>query len=331
MPFPIHRPRRLRRTETIRRMVRETSLEPSDFIAPLFVCDGDGVRREIAAMPGCYQLSVDTLLAECRELAAAGVPGVILFGIPSAKDAEGSGACDHEGPVARAAARVAERVPRPVVMGRRVPLRVHRPRPLRPVVAEPDGRWRWTTTARSTLLARMAVAHAEAGRRRRRAVGHDGRPRRRDPRGARRGRPHRRGRSCRTPRSTRRPSTARSARRPSRRRRSATGAATRWTRPTSARRCARCALDVDEGADIVMVKPALPYLDVVRRGEAGAPTCPVAAYNVSRRVRDGEGRRAARLDRRAARHDARSCPRSARAGADIILTYFAKDAARLLG
>src|SRR6185436_7710605 len=99
MSYPTQRPRRLRRTEALRRVVRETRLSPEQLVAPLFVTSGEGVRREIPAMPGCFQLSVDTLLAECRELQAVGVPGVLLFGIPEAKDPEGNAAFDARGPV----------------------------------------------------------------------------------------------------------------------------------------------------------------------------------------------------------------------------------------
>src|SRR5512133_2781391 len=99
MAFPIERPRRLRRTETIRRMVRETKLSPDDFVAPLFVVPGEGVSEEISAMPGCNRMSVDLLVEECRALQAVGVPGVILFGIPDHKDEEGTAGWAPEGPV----------------------------------------------------------------------------------------------------------------------------------------------------------------------------------------------------------------------------------------
>ena len=98
MSFPAHRPRRLRRTATIRALVRETTLTPDRFIAPLFVTTGNGVRRGIAAMPGCDQMSVDVTVDECRSLAEAGVSGVILFGIPDSKDPHGYGAADPDGP-----------------------------------------------------------------------------------------------------------------------------------------------------------------------------------------------------------------------------------------
>ena len=156
---------------------------------------------------------------------------------------------------------------------------------------------------------------------------HDGRARRRDPQRARRGRLRGTADPVATPPSTRRPSTARSARRPTPPRSSATAAATRWTRRTRARRCARCRLDVDEGADIVMVKPALPYLDVIRAC-ARRSTCRVAAYNVSGEYAMVKAAAAnGWLDEERDRCS-RSSPSIRRAGADIILTYHAKDFAR---
>ena len=101
MSFPVHRPRRLRRTEAIRRLVRETRLSPECLIAPLFVCPGEGVRREIGAMPGCAQMSVDVLIEECRQLAGLGIGGVILFGLPAAKDALGASAASLGSPSSR--------------------------------------------------------------------------------------------------------------------------------------------------------------------------------------------------------------------------------------
>src|SRR5271165_2723599 len=86
MPFPIHRKRRLRVSESMRRLVRETHLEPSQLVLPLFTCPGEGVRKEISSMPGNYQLSIDELVNECESAHALGVGGVILFGIPESKD-----------------------------------------------------------------------------------------------------------------------------------------------------------------------------------------------------------------------------------------------------
>src|SRR5215470_10865156 len=99
MAFPITRPRRLRRTPTLRRMVRETRLAPDDFIQPYFVCPGRGVSKPVSAMPGVTQMSADNVLRAARETHTAGVPAIILFGIPQHKDAQGSKAWDDNGPV----------------------------------------------------------------------------------------------------------------------------------------------------------------------------------------------------------------------------------------
>src|SRR6266566_3742828 len=98
----VHRPRRLRRTATIRRMVRETELGADDFILPLFVTPGTNVERPISSMPGHSQLSVDLALREVDDAASLGIPAVLLFGIPAEKDPTGSGAWDKHGPVQRA-------------------------------------------------------------------------------------------------------------------------------------------------------------------------------------------------------------------------------------
>ncbi|MBI3002834.1 MAG: porphobilinogen synthase, partial [candidate division NC10 bacterium] len=102
MYYPVYRPRRLRKTETLRRMVRETTLRVDDLIMPLFVVHGRGLREEIAAMPGNFHLSVDELVKEVKEVAALGIPGVILFGIPEAKDAYGSEAYASDGIIQQA-------------------------------------------------------------------------------------------------------------------------------------------------------------------------------------------------------------------------------------
>jgi len=90
MSFPTVRPRRLRRSALLRSLVREARLEPANFIYPLFVCPGEGVKHEVGAMPGNYQMSVDHIVRECAEVAALGIPGVILFGRPESKDEEAS-------------------------------------------------------------------------------------------------------------------------------------------------------------------------------------------------------------------------------------------------
>ena len=116
MAFPVHRPRRLRGSEGIRALVRETRLEPAQFILPLFVCPGEGVRREIKSMPGNAQMSVDTLVEEGRACLAAGIGGVILFGIPEQKDEMASGAYDSDGITQRAIRALKREVPKLLVM-----------------------------------------------------------------------------------------------------------------------------------------------------------------------------------------------------------------------
>src|SRR5690349_24135709 len=102
MAFPIHRKRRLRVSESMRQMVRETQLAPSQFVLPLFVCPGEGVRKPIGSMPGNFQLSIDELIKECEGTLAAGVGSVILFGIPDTKDEQASGAYADDGIVQKA-------------------------------------------------------------------------------------------------------------------------------------------------------------------------------------------------------------------------------------
>src|SRR5271163_4718188 len=102
MSFPVHRPRRLRRTEGLRGLVRETRLTTAGLIYPLFVCPGEKVKQEVGSMPGVFQQSVDQIVEECREVESLGIPGVILFGLPDAKDARGSSSLEAHGVVQRA-------------------------------------------------------------------------------------------------------------------------------------------------------------------------------------------------------------------------------------
>src|ERR1039458_3810652 len=115
MPFPIHRLRRLRATEALRDLVRETRLDPAQFILPLFACPGEGVKREIGAMPGNYQMSVDHLVMECAEVQSLGIGGVILFGLPESKDEMASGAYDDNGIVQRAIRAIHAETPKLLV------------------------------------------------------------------------------------------------------------------------------------------------------------------------------------------------------------------------
>src|SRR6516164_3290968 len=116
MAFPKTRMRRLRRTPTIRRMARETRLSPDNLILPLFVCPGQGVLKPVDSMPGVAQMSVDRIAREARESLAAGVPAVILFGIPARKDALGSEAWNDNGEVQRAVRAIKEQAPEMVVI-----------------------------------------------------------------------------------------------------------------------------------------------------------------------------------------------------------------------
>ncbi|MAG35614.1 MAG: porphobilinogen synthase, partial [Dehalococcoidia bacterium] len=116
MAFPMHRPRRLRRTEPLRRLVRETRLAVDQLVYPLFVVPGQGVRTPISSMPGCFHLSVDRAVEECRAVAGLGIPGVLLFGLPEQKDAEGTGAYAADGIVQRAVAAIKQAVPDLMVM-----------------------------------------------------------------------------------------------------------------------------------------------------------------------------------------------------------------------
>src|SRR4051812_10272706 len=106
-----HRPRRLRRSAALRAMVRETRLSPDNFIYPLFAVTGEGTRKEVGSMPGVYQLSVDEIVKEAAAAKADGVPGVLLFGLPESKDAAGTGAADPEGPVQTAVRALKKEVP----------------------------------------------------------------------------------------------------------------------------------------------------------------------------------------------------------------------------
>ena len=111
MAFPVHRPRRLRGSEALRSLVREAGLSPLDFVYPLFVCPGEGVRVPIESMPGVCNLSVDCLVEECREVAGLGIPGVIVFGIPPRKDALGTGGYEECGIVQEAIRALKREVP----------------------------------------------------------------------------------------------------------------------------------------------------------------------------------------------------------------------------
>jgi len=117
MPFPTDRPRRLRRTEAMRSFVRETRLTPEGFVYPLFICPGEGVRKEVRSMPGVYNLSVDEAVKECAEVKSLGIPGVILFGLPETKDEVATGAWADDGIVQKATRAIKREVPGLLLMG----------------------------------------------------------------------------------------------------------------------------------------------------------------------------------------------------------------------
>jgi len=117
MAFPTDRPRRLRRTEAMRSFVRETRLSPEGFVYPLFVCPGEGVRKEVRSMPGVFNLSVDEAVKECAEVKSLGIPSVILFGLPETKDEIATGAWADDGIVQKAARAIKREVPDLLLMG----------------------------------------------------------------------------------------------------------------------------------------------------------------------------------------------------------------------
>jgi porphobilinogen synthase len=322
MTHPLYRPRRLRESTLIRRIVRETRLGVENLILPMFAVHGRGVREPIGSMPGVSRLSVDELLKEAKDAASMGIPAVLLFGIPQSKDPRGSEAYAEDGIVQQVARAVKETIPDLLVITD-VCLCQYTSHGHCGLVE--DGRIK--NDASVELLARVALSHVESGAD---LVAPsdmmDGRV------GAIREALDEAG-------YTETPIMAYSAKYASAFygpfREAAESAPQFGDRrsyqmdPGNAVEAMReVGLDVDEGADIVMVKPALPYLDVIARvrQEFGLP---LAAYSVS-----GEYamiKAAARLgwlDEERCMLEALTAIR--RAGADLVITYFAKEAARLL-
>jgi porphobilinogen synthase len=327
MSYPVQRPRRLRRTDTIRRLVRETHLGPSSFIEPLFVCGGEGVKRPIPAMPGCFQQSVDELVADCRELPALGISGVILFGIPDAKDPDGAAAADPQGPVARALSALRRAYPSLSLWADVCLCEYTDHGHCGPLATAPDGRVDVDNDRALPRLADAALAYAQAGAD---VVAPsdmmDGRV------GAIRAALDRAGRTD-TVIVSYAAKYASGFYGPFR---EAAGSAPSFgdrrgyqMDPGNALEALReVALDLEEGADIVMVKPAMAYLDVVQRVKARFEV-PVAAYNVSGEFAMIKAAAAnGWIDETRIMLETLTCIR--RAGADIILTYFARAAAKAL-
>src|SRR6188508_1137642 len=313
------RPRRLRRTEAIRSLVRETRLTPDCFIYPLFVVDGRGVRRPVSSMPGVYNLSVDEAVKEAAAAKADGVPAVILFGIPTDKDAVGSAAADPEAPVQTAILALKREVPGLLVMTD-VCLCEYTSHGHCGVV---DGD-EILNDVSLELLARTAVSHAEAGAH---AVCPsdmmDGRV------GAIRG-------ALDTEGFEQLPIVSYAAKAASAFygpfREAAESAPAFGDRrsyqmdPANAREALReCELDLQEGADALMIKPAFPSLDVIAAARARFDL-PIFAYNVSGEYAMVKAA-AARgwLDEPAAAIESLTAIK--RAGADVIVSYWAKELA----
>ena len=283
----------MRRTENLRRMIRETRLAPEDFIYPLFVVPGSGVAKPIGSLPGQFNFSVDKAVDAARGAADLGIPARDPVRHPRAQGRGRLRGVERERRHPKGDPRDQEGAPRADRDGRRVLLRVHRPRPLRRAARR---------RARQRCVAREPRAHGrqlrEGRRRCRRAeracsMASSARAARASTRTA-----SIKSRSWRTPRSTRRRTTARSARPSTRRRKRAIAAATRWTTANVAEAMREVSMDVAEGADIVMVKPALAYLDVIR-AVSDEVNMPVARVQRQRRVRDDRSRRRAGLDRSA--------------------------------
>mgnify|MGYP001586786793 CR=1 FL=1 len=320
MSFPDERPRRLRKGERLRAMVRETRLSPEQLIYPLFVVPGEGVRREIPSLPGCFHLSVDEAAREAQQVESLGIAGVILFGLPEGKDPLGSQGYAEDG-VVQKAVRAIRAACKDLLVITDVCLCEYTSHGHCGVIESEEVR----NDATLRLLAKMAISHVRAGAQVvapsdmmdgrvgaiRKALDQDGfaevailsyaakyasgfygpfreaadsAPQFGDRRGYQ-------------------------------------------MDPANVREALReVRLDLDEGADILMVKPALPYLDVIRAVREISDR-PVAAYNVS-----GEYamvKAAAQrgwIDERRVVLETLTCIR--RAGADVILTYHAKDFAR---
>ncbi|MDX2180210.1 MAG: porphobilinogen synthase [Bryobacteraceae bacterium] len=323
MAFPVNRLRRMRRSEPLRRLVRETRLAPEQMVLPLFVVEGEGVRKPISSMPGNFQLSIDELVKECAEAKALGLGGVILFGIPDHKDEIASGAYDDQGIVQRALRTVKREVPALVLVTDvcNCEYTSHGHCGLvegEDVANDPTLDW----------LAKSAVSHARAGAD---IVAPsdmmDGRV------GAIRaaldvaGFTH-------TPILSYAAKYASCFYGPFREAAESTpqfgDRRSYQMDPPNWREAMReMALDLDEGADMLMVKPAMPYLDILTRARERFPDVPLAAYQVSGEFSMIEA--AARngwIDRDRAMMESLISIR--RAGADFVLTYFAKDAARAI-
>jgi len=323
MYYPSYRMRRLRRTPTVRRMLRETTLSPDDLIYPLFVIHGENVNNPIASMPGCAQLSIGNLLAEVREVARLGIPAVLLFGIPSHKDSAATAAYDPEGIVQLAVKAIKDEAPELLVITD-VCLCEYMDHGHCGVVQ--DGEVLNDVTLE--LLSKMAITHAEAGAdvvapsdmmdgrvaAIRNALDDEGLVD-----------------AAIMAYSAKFASAFYGPFRDAADSAPAFGdRKTYQMDPANGEEAVReVLLDIEEGADIVMVKPALPYLDVIRAVKQET-RFPLAAYSVS-----GEYAMLKAAAEKGWLDEERSVLEAMtgikRAGADLIITYWAKDLVRWLG
>lgn len=325
--FPTTRLRRLRMTEQFRKMVAETHLSTDDFIYPLFVCPGENVKKEVRSMPGVYQQSIDNIIRECEEVYKLGIPAVILFGIPERKDEFGSEAYDENGIIQRAVRALKREIPELVIITD-VCLCEYTSHGHCGIVREvAPGRYEILNDETVELLAKEALSHAEAGADMvapsdmmdgrvmaiRKILDENG--------------------FQNVPIMSYAAKYASGFYGPFREAAESTpkfgDRKSHQMNPANSDEAMReIALDIQEGADIVMVKPALAYLDVIYRAKQEFKV-PIAAYQVS-----GEYSmiKAAALNGwiDEQRIMIETLTAIKRAGADLILTYFAKDAARIL-
>lgn len=322
MAFPKQRLRRLRKDNTIREMVRETTLSVKDLILPLFVIYGRGVRNPIASMPGHFQLSIDEIQKEVREVKDLGIPAVILFGIPEHKDEMGSEAYKDGGIIQQAIKAIKDTVPDLLVITD-VCLCEYTSHGHCGIIKEGDV----DNDATLEVLAKEALSHARAGADMvapsdmmdgrvaaiRKVLDENG--------------------FSHIPIMSYAAKYASSYYGPFREAAESTPRfgdrrGYQMDPGNSDEAMREVALDIEEGADIVMVKPALPYLDIIRRVKETF-SYPVAAYNVSGEysmIKAAE--RLGWIDGEKVMLETLLSIK--RAGADLILTYFAKDAARVL-
>ncbi len=322
MGFPKSRMRRLRTSPSMRRLVRETVLSVDDFVYPLFVREGEGIKEPISSMTGCYHFSPDTIAAEAVEVASLGIPAVLLFGLPGKKDEIGSQAWAEDGVVQKAVREIKKAAPELLVVTD-VCLCEFTSHGHCGVVK--DGRVENDPTCE--LLAKMALSHAQAGAD---IVAPsdmmDGRIKYIREALEENGFENIAIMSYAAKYASAFYGPFRDAAE------SAPAFGDRRTYqmdPANGDQAmAEIALDIKEGADIVMVKPALAYLDIIYRARQRFD-CPIAAYNVSGEYMMVKSSAAAGLsDENATMLEVLTAIK--RAGADIIITYSAKEAAKLL-